>query len=135
MPSHVFATTGATGTTGVVALHCAGPSCHCSCCCHHVAIYPAICGAGICIAAHRATIQVGAIALVLVPVSIVLAFTLPRVVLVSIVMLVLNGVGDADAHHPGIGAGVHHPGVHIAIVLASVVMWVLDGVGGVRRSC
>ena len=75
------------------------------------------------------------IALVLVLVSIVLAFTLLRVVLASIVMLVLDGVGDADAHHPGIGAGVHCPGVHIAIILASVVVRVLDGVSGVRHSC
>ena len=75
------------------------------------------------------------IILALVPVSIVLAFTLLRVVLASIVMLVLDGIGDADAHHPGVGASVHHPGIHIAIVLASVVMRVLDGVGGVRRSC
>ena len=131
----MFTTTGATGTTGVAALRCAGPSCHCSCCCHHVAIYPAVCGAGVCIAAHCATVQVGVIALALVLVSIVPAFTLLQVVLASIVMLVLDGVGDADAHHPGVGAGVHRPGVHIAIVLASVVVWVLDGVGGVRRSC
>jgi len=80
------------------------------------------------------TIQVGAIALALVPVSIMPAFTLLQVVLAFIVMLVFNGIGDADAHHPGIGAGVHCPGVHIAIVLASVVVWVLDGVSGVRHS-